>query len=390
MGCFMAGTYDSSDRGIKVDTREITLTSAPGERATVVGRWWIARGADDVTISHLNLNGRNDAGQVGGPVVNAADTHFDDVDVSNDHTTICFILGSVDYGAAIRTVIENSRIHDCGILPPANHDHGIYVEESRDAVIRNNWIYDNADRGIQFYPHAVGTHVYGNVIDGNGQGVIFSGTNSEASSENVVENNIISNSEVRWNAESYWGALVGSGNVLRGNCVWGSNSNSYYNQNGGVQPPDSGAKGFSASDNTIAEPVFADPASGDFTLQPGSPCAEGQQEDAGEEKVKLKKHRRVVRGKSPLLLSGYADTSEQPRRVTVQRWTRAGWRPFARRKLRRNGRFVIRKRPRRRRGLERLRAVVPGVGASRVVKVRIRSGGPRIGLAAARRAGGAS
>ena len=42
-------------------------------------------------------------------------------------------------------------------------------------MIRDNWIYDNADRGVQLYPDADGTVVTGNVIDGNGEGVIFGG-----------------------------------------------------------------------------------------------------------------------------------------------------------------------------------------------------------------------
>ena len=72
-------------------------------------------------------------------------------------------------------VIEGNRIHDCGELPAANHDHGIYVGNAAGRSIRDNWIYDNADRGIQLYPDADRTAITGNVIDGNGQGVIFGG-----------------------------------------------------------------------------------------------------------------------------------------------------------------------------------------------------------------------
>ena len=71
-------------------------------------------------------------------------------------------------------MIERNRIHNCGQLPPTNHHHGIYVEASDGARITDNWIYDNADRGIQLFPDAQGTYVARNVIDGNGQGVIFS------------------------------------------------------------------------------------------------------------------------------------------------------------------------------------------------------------------------
>jgi Periplasmic copper-binding protein (NosD) len=447
VGCFMAGTYDSSGHGIKVSNPGITLTSAPGGRATIIGRWWIAQGADYVTIARLNLDGRNSIGEAG-PVVNAADSVFDDVDVTNEHTAICFILGSSEYGAAVNTVIENSRIHDCGVLPPENGDHGIYIEDSRDVVIRNNWIYDNADRGIQFYPHAVGTHVYGNVIYGNGEGVIFSGTSERVSTENVVEDNVISSSKVRWNAESYWEGLVGSGNVVRDNCVWGANEDGYYNQNGGVETADTGAKGFAATGNVIAEPQFTDPAAGDFTQESDSPCAfvqsgtegatevstegatevsteggaeggtegatevsteggaEGGTEGAtevsteggsessakggkGEGKVTLKKHQKAVSADVPLLLTGHAEAPAEST-VTVLRWKRRGWHRFARRRLRANGSFTVRKRLPGRHGTARLRAMVPGLGFSRVVKVRLGSARVRARVALARRASGAS
>ena len=72
-------------------------------------------------------------------------------------------------------MIEHNRIHDCGVLPATNLDHGIYVAEADHTVIRRNLIYDNADRGVQLYPDADGTVVTGNVIDGNGEGVIFGG-----------------------------------------------------------------------------------------------------------------------------------------------------------------------------------------------------------------------
>ena len=84
-------------------------------------------------------------------------------------------------------MIERNRIHDCGALPSTNKDHGIYVSEARGTVIRDNWIYDNADRGVQLYPDADGTPITGNVIDSNGEGIVFAGTGAEVSSNNLVD-----------------------------------------------------------------------------------------------------------------------------------------------------------------------------------------------------------
>lgn len=380
VGCFMVGTFSANDQ-IKVTRAGITLTSAPGTRATITGRWWIAEGADDVTISHLNLDGRNAAGKAG-PSVHAVNTVFDDVDVTNQHTNTCFILGSTDYGAAVGTVIENSRIHDCGVLPSTNQDHGIYVEESEGVVIRDNWIYDNADRGVQLYPNAHGTHVYGNVIDGNGEGVTFSGEGSYASGDNLVEHNVISNSNVRWNVQAHWTDAVGSGNVLRENCLWSSSSESYYNQAGGVMPVSEGGEGFAVQNNAIAEPEFVDRAGANFALQPGSAC-EAVLNGLSPTQVTLETEQQVVGPDSPpLTLTGQV-SAPGARTVTILKLRKGHWRKFARRRLRPNGTFVVRKKLRGVRGATRLRAVVPGARQSRAVKVIFKptGGTASIGLA---------
>ncbi len=58
-------------------------------------------------------------------------------------------------------MIERNRIHNCGEMPPSNHHHGIYVEASDERGSSGNWIYDNADRGVQLFPDAQNTYVAG-------------------------------------------------------------------------------------------------------------------------------------------------------------------------------------------------------------------------------------
>jgi hypothetical protein len=181
--------------------------------------------------------------------------------VTTHHTTICFILGSNEFGRASRTTIRLNRIHNCGELPPTNHHHGIYVEASDGARIVDNWIYDNADRGVQLFPDAQSTYVARNVIDGNGQGVIF----SRESAGNVIEHNVISNSVLRWNVE-HW-ELTGTFNVARRNCVWTTRTDQY-GQDGGIQPSNE----FGSWLNLVADPAFLDRGAADYRLRLASPC----------------------------------------------------------------------------------------------------------------------
>lgn len=365
-GCFRAGTFAFGE--VDVDQGGITLTSYPGERATLTGTLKIEQGADQVTVSDLDLDGRGSTNI--GPFVFANGTTFDNVDVTNHNSEICFMVGASNPadGYAVGTVIENSRIHDCGKLPAQNGDHGIYVEHASDTVIRNNWIYDNADRGVQLYPESRGAQVYGNVIDGNGEGVII----SDASSDNAVYGNVISNSKIRWNVES--NNLYGTGNVVRDNCVWASNTseNGYYKQNGGVLPPGEGGDGFAASNNTVANPQFVNPAGRDLNLQADSPCLASP---SPSPVISLRSAAKQVQIGSPVRLRGQVAPVERAH-VTIQILRNHRWTRFVHARVRPNGRFSVHKRLGSRLATAThrvwLRAKLAHVSRSRPVAIRIR------------------
>lgn len=246
-GCLRGRTYTAPTDGIKLTRPGVTLRSRPGSRATLVGRVWIAAGANRVTIRGLRLDGRNRKDQAS-PVVNANRTTFRDNDVTNHHTGICFLIGHERYGHAAGTVIRDNRIHDCGRLPATNHEHGIYVAHATGTRIVGNRIYGNADRGVQLYPNADRTLVSDNVIAGNGQGLIFSGSSDHVSENNLVKGNVIKNSNLRFNVEYNWrSGRVGEGNVLRGNCIFGGARDE---GNGGIKTP---AVGFVARKNSTRE-----------------------------------------------------------------------------------------------------------------------------------------
>src|SRR4051812_38741284 len=146
-GCFRAGTYSGGLRINKsgASGSPITLASFPGELGTIAGRVYIPDGKAFWTFTQLKLDRSSGQGSLPSPTVLGDDISFIGNDVTDNHTGICFDLGNKDYGHASRILIQGNRIHNCGIMPSANHDHGIYVEDSDNVVIQWNLIYGNAD-----------------------------------------------------------------------------------------------------------------------------------------------------------------------------------------------------------------------------------------------------
>lgn len=264
-GCLERGTYDVNLRFDHGGRRyaPLTLRSVPGQRARIVGRLYIPQGSNNVRVTDLTLDGRNREA-LPSPTVNATNAVFSNDDVTNEHTAICFNLGNPKYGIARGTVIEKSRIHDCGVLPANNHEHGIYLANTIGARVVDNEIYNNADRGIQLYPDAQRTLITGNVIDHNGEGIIISGDERTASSHNLIVGNVITDSVTRADVESAWAdsGPVGVGNVVAGNCVFG-----------GAQAIDESGGGFTARDNDMLDPHYLDAGAANFSEPKGSPCA---------------------------------------------------------------------------------------------------------------------
>ncbi len=267
-GCVRGGTYRESvtvGHGGTSSTLRVTLESYPGERATLVGRLYLRENAPYVTIARINLDGVNSS-RLPSPSVSGRGDVFVGDDVTDEHTGICFVLGSGTYGAAVDTLIEGNRIHDCGKLPPTNLNHGLYVAVSDGVRIVDNVIYDNADRGIQLYPDAQGTVVEHNIIDSNGEALGFGGEHGSASSNSLVEFNLITNS--RTGPDVYGNfpppSPPGSNNVVRENCVFG-----------GAYGTIGHEYGFQAArlGNKAVDPHYANPASGDYSVPASNPCA---------------------------------------------------------------------------------------------------------------------
>jgi hypothetical protein len=269
-GCLRAGTYSSSgdlvvrfDRGGRSGA-PITLRSHPGERATLEGIIEVSEGASHVRLASLDIEGTGEANTV---KIYAADVIVEDSDITNDgRGNSCMILGSGSGpGEAVRPIVRRNRFHDCGSEENENKDHGIYAQNVVEGEIVDNVFWNSAAYAIQLYPNARRTRFAHNVVDGDEPsvrgGVLFGGDFDYASSDNVVERNVIAYART-YNITSTWDEAKGNGNVARFNCVWGG-------EEGNVN---TGEGGFTASANTVADPLFVDREERDYRLGADSAC----------------------------------------------------------------------------------------------------------------------
>ncbi len=266
-GCFRAGTYRFSE--LAVDRANITLAPYESEAVTLRGSIKVRPSGRGSTIRGMKLDGRGGESPIG-PRIYANRFVLSGNEITNGHTSICVQISRYYSGPAPRrVVIKRNRIHDCGELPSNNKNHGIYVSEAKNTVIRDNWIYDNADRGIQLYHDADRSRVTGNVIYHNGDGMVINGEGSSVSEHNVIKGNIIARSYRGYNVYSGDNGPVGRHNVLRKNCVWAGKGGSPYHRRGGVMAP---ARNYKARRNVVARPRFANAKSGNLRLKGGGRC----------------------------------------------------------------------------------------------------------------------
>ena len=310
----------------------ITLRSAPGQRATLLGRIVIARTAHHVTVRGMRLDssaaprdptpGGVPGARAPSPTVNAPFARFLENDVTGSGTGYCFTLGHPDYGRADDITIARSRIHDCGIAG-SGHGHGIYASYATRATVTRNLIYDNEARGIQLYPDADRARITYNTLDANGVNLLFAGDRKDVSEGGVASHNVITGARMRWNVESRYPlfAAPGTGNRVERNCLFAGRRGNLQSTTvlgyaayvwwlllalalvaaiaigirfgvlrgvlaGAVAIAavpgvvlvahlrhDTPVRGYTAVANVVADPGYADRRRHDFRLRAGSPCA---------------------------------------------------------------------------------------------------------------------
>jgi hypothetical protein len=239
--CVRAGVYTEGDKRLNLDTSGTSsapkkIKAYPGERVelrgAIIGKGshWIIEGLFvDASYSPVETTPGKD-----GPRTNTdqainwtmgTNLRFDSVELINrrpngnpDLAGSCIYFGGTTKPTNI--TIESSSIHQCGELPRTNHEHCLYLGNSSGVTVRNNWVYDCADRSIQLAPGTDNVLVFGNLVDSD----LHTGILLDKSANNdVIRNNVVDtpNGKTIYTISTY----SGTGNSIIDNCVWDTGVN---------------------------------------------------------------------------------------------------------------------------------------------------------------------
>jgi len=196
VGCLRAGSYGDRSTDQQIDRsgfpgRRIVITGIGRPRPRIAGAVFVSDEADYVTLSHVAIEGANNLRPDGKPqAMEVWGSHFifEDSTLTNRNAAVSGLIVKGD-GALIR----RNKIYDVG--GDFGYDHGIYVSTSRNFKIMYNWIYNcHSGWGIQLYPNAAHGSVSHNIIDGCGSGITIGSEGDQASHDNRIDHNLITNS----------------------------------------------------------------------------------------------------------------------------------------------------------------------------------------------------
>jgi hypothetical protein len=253
-GCLEEGTYTEDVTFSKggSSANPITLAAKPGARVVLKGVLTVPDTTDNIAIVGLTLDGAT-AAKSASPLIRGDRVALRGNDITNAGAD-CVTLGDPTFGVAKVITVEGNRIHGCKA--------GVVAKFAESSTIAHNYIFDNTGDGVSLYPNGDSVTIEHNVIDGNGNGVLFGSDGKVVSINDNARQNVISNS-TGFNVYSAFPMTVGTGNNATMNCLW-------MGAKGDVAMP---AKGFTAKDNVTADPMYLDRAAKDFRLAPTSACA---------------------------------------------------------------------------------------------------------------------
>ena len=186
-------------------------------------------------------------------------------DAHDIELSACELRGSQRQGfysdpSTSRIHVLGCNIHDNGGSGPTQLDHNVYMQ-GQQHVLANSRIV-NAPNGfnVQIYPSSDRIIVTQNTIVGAFRDGIIVGSQGERATTNLtIVNNVIAFNG-RYGISTYWGGVVGTGNVATRNLAWG-------NRSGQLD-----GTGIDYSENLIADPLFLDFLWGNFHVLLGSPA----------------------------------------------------------------------------------------------------------------------
>jgi hypothetical protein len=149
---------------------------------------------------------------------------------------------------------------DSSVQPDPNgpDNHGIYANWTSGLIVRNNLIYENGERGIQFYPNSDNSTFYANILYRNYQNIDF----DSDSSDNMVRNNILAFPR-NYNDNVYAGpSASGTNNQINDNCAWQSDGTS------GFMP----GRSLIYSGNVVADALLENPGTLAMRVGNASEC----------------------------------------------------------------------------------------------------------------------
>jgi hypothetical protein len=299
VGCLRAGTYGGPTSLFNVTRRGITITSYPGERATIAGRPLIT--AAGTTLSHLNfdLNNVGNSGkactpsgtrrpQAYGLQIEASDVTIEHDNIYQHDVPLTKRAGGIGVGyntSDKNVVIRYNRIHDLGWCPV--EDHAIYVDHASGAQVYDNWIYDiPGGTGVQLWSTTANSRIYANVIDQTASGFTLgccAVAGEVPTRGNLIEHNVVTNVVGVQNARldplpptgfnpgvtiwTHWSGPLGARNVYRNNLGYCATGLPHC----GTRPGPITALVY--SDNMVANPDFVDAAAHDYRVTSTSPVA---------------------------------------------------------------------------------------------------------------------
>ena len=236
--------------------------------------------AADTVVRGIAFDGRmsNGPGHIG---VEANGVTFEDCRFTDGYRYIMVLIGSAT-PAKVGVTFRRCRFR--GIGSRTGNDHPIYLKTCRDTIIEDCIFYENAGWAMHCYTDCDGMIVRRCVVDRSNGGVVFAGdsTNNVGdgySTNNTIEDSIFTNARhiefggsvnatvsPRYLAEFEYPGTDGI-NYIRRSDFWNGTTPS-----GVLGTIESGAPIQVASTRINANPLYANPTAGDFTLSASSPA----------------------------------------------------------------------------------------------------------------------